>query len=136
MEEKQHQINKILQAVREANPELMELEFGTEVVKDGCLPEKVGGFFFNSRCILTSITREAWRIEELEIIGKEPHLEHLLVAIGKKECFACYTQSNGNLCIQQEDDENKWANYNLTLSLPQNLDQNKELRELLLEIIH
>jgi hypothetical protein len=87
--------DKLLAHLRKQNPELMELSFGCEVEIKGALPEKVGGAIYRPKeytphSIISSVTREAWRIEELKIIGHPPEHRHLLMALQEKDPCICF----------------------------------------------
>ena len=117
---------KILKKIQEVCPELMELGFGCRVIDEVGTPEIVLWSQENWKGwtdVQLNGTAIPIKKEELtEILGKPPHLEHLLRAIPNKNF--CATADGQIGC--NTSDLYIWENYNLSLSLEQNLD-NPEL---------
>lgn len=161
---------EILQAIRAANPSLMELDRGCLI--EFTMPdryhefsepeEKVVGevLYYNiiqsmEDCDVHALAYlEDWAetydfagLDESEyiIIGHEPHLEHLLVAIKEKyKSDIGFFVNQYGLCyemtIEVKTDEDMQPllkylpaslGYHLTHSLTQNLEENEPLREIL-----
>lgn len=133
-------LSQIEQKIKEVCPWLMELTFGCRIKVDESVDDLVvvkenknGNYnVFNVH------RKESYAVNfslhDVEILGHPPQLSDLLYTIGKVDAFCCYTQSNGTLCIQQENDEKKWCNYDLIKSLRENLE-NEELCDFIHQLI-
>ena len=143
---------KILQAIREANPELMELSFGCEVKAWIDDDEFVLRHINDDGIIIVECEEyDIETIKELlgteenifEIIGHPPELRHLLRAIAKEpsdyEMWLDATRFDTPHLLatkygEREDFEKPMFSYDLTKPLPDNLD-NEELCTFLFDLL-
>ena len=137
---------KILQAIREANPELMELSFGCEV-KAWIVDDEFVLQHINDDGIII-VECEEYDIETIkellgteenifEIIGHPPELRHLLRAIEKNNPPTPYFMSmTGRFYIRHESGNisSPLACFDLTKSLSDNLN-NEEICAFLFDLL-
>lgn len=138
-----NQTEAILARIRECCPELMELSFGCEVITQKGSRGIVGwGGDEYMRCVrLENGNTVQVGLRHITSIGHEPHLEHLLRTLPfEVQTKMLYAEEGNELQLGYDDhaDENSftiWCQYNLTLTVRENLEKNEELREWIYELI-
>lgn len=144
------QTTAILEKIREVCPELMELSFGCVVEVQNYvvlvrIVEDRRGFTWvpesgYPNMDFYGIAPSPVHFDEKhikKIIGHEPHLEHLLRTIPEDRQMYLNTW-NGYFYVwsrQTVELISQHIQYNLTLSLTQNLETNPELREFVYKLI-
>lgn len=129
--------SEILRKIREANPELMELSFGCEVIVYGevYIIDSNWGIYSREENdksgyyrVIANEMNNWTRIDEdnFEIIGHPVHLEHLLVAMRKGRSVGIEVGDDLFFTdwVKEED-----YRYDLTKSVKANLESNEALRE-------
>lgn len=130
----------ILKAIRDANPELMELTRGCVIRAHPDVENQQNWFVLGKHGNFIIVTDETTHTSSFgenagfQIIGHPPELRHLLVAMGMKTHLYISHSGNG-FYFKEEETEEDCVRYELTLPLTENLEKNEALRDMVYEVI-